>query len=60
MTLNKRDRQRLKALRVADEALYELWKQCYIGEGLFNEVSKLQLEYIHPEIRKLTERKGGT
>ena len=54
--MTARERERLIALREADEALYRLWKKCAIGETLFYEVSKLQENFIHPEIRKLEGR----
>jgi hypothetical protein len=52
----KRDTERLRALRNADEALYELWKKCYINEPLMAALNNLQTHFIHVEIRKLATK----
>jgi hypothetical protein len=51
--MNSRDKERLRALRVADLALYKLGKQCYFDQPMRAAVDDLQYKFIHPEIKKL-------
>jgi hypothetical protein len=52
----KRDRQYLRRLREADEALYQLWKKCEVNSTIMSALNSFQCNYIHEEIRKVESR----
>jgi hypothetical protein len=57
--LSKRDQKRFDALRKADQALYELWKQSEVDSNEMRCINRLQVEYIHPAIRGFEAAEKG-
>jgi len=61
--MDKRTKKRYNALTLADNALYELWKQSEVNSPEMAAINHLQKNYIHPALRAIRkeaeQRTGG-
>jgi hypothetical protein len=60
VTINARTKKRLNALRKADEALYELWKQSEVNSEEMAAINRLQIAFVQPAIIEIerSSRRG--